>query len=475
MIRIDKTRSTPLYLQIYNQIVDKIEDDVLTRGEKLPAITRQASELGVSRNTVEKAYDLLVRDGYVSSRKGSGFSVNERETGSVEKKAASSELAQQLADLREKTSRLDEEASAEFDFSYSAVDPTVIPMTSLDQAMLGARYLNDREESWKHGSMQGYRPLREHIVRYLAAECGVEAIPEQVIVRSGRRDAVRTALGLFPRSETLLYIQDPGCVEARTCIREMDYDFEVLHVDKDFKLVLPQEADDPRQKIVYVTPGNLFPLNNRLSLEEREGLLAWAAEHDMYLIEDEYCHEFHNDMQRLPSLSALDTHGRVITVGTFSKSLGSALCLDFVVLPPELMMRWLDEERASFIPVSLYSQAVLASYMDSGAWQRQLRRMQKSNREKHALLVDELEKAFGKKAQVLDFAAGAHLLACTSDGRSETELIEAARERGVRVYPTSRYWAREVPADWNYVMLGYSGMQLSMIPQAVRRLAEAWS
>jgi len=477
MITIDRDSQTPFYQQIYDQIVESVETGAYRMYDRLPSIRKFATDLGVSRNTVEQAYTLLAQEGYADARPGSGYFINPVETSRRATRVFSADYDAAMAELLRVQAALEAEPDYAYDFAYDRMDADAFPYSRW--ARIARDVLLDpcRFEVCRYSSRQGLRELREQISVYLVKEQDIVAQPEQIVILPTTRRSFSSILGLFDRRNTIVYVDNPGYPEAYNAARGMGYDVLPHTIYPNFRwsnLAVPPEHAG-KTKIVYTTPANQYPTNALMTLEERQALLRWAQENDAYIIEDEYCHEFRYGSPHLPSLHALDGTGRVITMGTFSKSLAPSFCLTYTVLPPALMLRWLQRpEGLMHTQVPWHTQYTLAEFMRQDLWYAHLRRLQTAYRRKHDALVSAIERHLGDRVEYLQQETGLHVLVRTTDGRPEAELIELAAQAGVRVYPTSQDWIAGKPDGWNYVLVGYSAIPLDKIEPGIQALAQAW-
>ena len=298
----------------------------------------------------------------------------------------------------------------------------------------------------------------------------------QIVILPTTRRSISSILHLFKREDVVVYTDNPGYPEAFRAARLEGYETVPHSIYPEFRWsnlqVAPEHTN--KTKLVYTTPANQYPTNALMQLEERRAFVKWAAENNAYIIEDEYCHEFRYGGPHLPSLHALDTEGRVITMGTFSKSLAPSFCLTYIVLPPKLMMQWLSPLGLLHTQVPWQTQYTLAEFMRGDYWYAHLRRLQTAYRRKHDAVIEAIATYLGNRVEYLQQETGLHVLVRTRDERSEEELIRLARQADVRVYPTSQDWLTPRPEEWNYVLVGYSAIPLENIDAGIRALAHAW-
>ena len=208
--------------------------------------------------------------------------------------------------------------------------------------------------------------------------------------------------------------------------------------------------------------------------DTREAVLKWAERHDAYLLEDDYCRDFRYRERSLPPLASMDRRGRVIYMGTFSKSLSPALRINYLVLPEPLRDQWREAFASSYSPVPWLNQQVLARFMTDGSWDRHLRRVQAKNRRKYETLTRVLRATMGNDVEMLENGTGLHLLVRVRDGRPQDELVRQAAEADVAVYPTKKYWTDPARHVSSTVLVGFSSIAEDDIEPGIRALAAAW-
>ena len=227
--------------------------------------------------------------------------------------------------------------------------------------------------------------------------------------------------------------------------------------------------------IAFVMPSHQYPLGTVMPIRRRMELLQWAEkEEGRYIIEDDYDSEFRYKGKPIPALQGYDRNGKVIYIGTFSKSIAPAIRMSYLVLPEAVHERY--RERCGFISstVSRIDQMILQKFIEEGYYERHLNKMRALYRSRHDTLLAELKK-LECGFDISGENAGVHLLLHFRDGRSEEELISLASEKGVKVYGLSGYYV-DGPrtADETVILLGYANMREEKIKEAVSLLGEAW-
>jgi len=231
--------------------------------------------------------------------------------------------------------------------------------------------------------------------------------------------------------------------------------------------------------MAYVTPTHQFPLGAFLPIGRRRALLAWAAERDAWIIEDDYDSEYRYSVRPEPTLQSLDSSGCVIHVGTFSKTLSPQLRLGYMVLPPRLVDVFCAAKRLADRHVMTGIQRALAVLLEDGSYDRHVRRIRRLQHARQAALVHALTSHLGERVEIQGAASGLHLVVWfrALAAKKEPVLVEAARQKGVRVYPVSQFFHPAGRADASIrpagLVMGYALLERDQIEEGVRRLAAA--
>jgi len=471
---IDRNDPTPFYQQVYEQIARGIESGYYPAGKKLASIRECARVLGVSNTTIELAYQRLEEEGYVKARRGSGFTICEVSTTHVDTLDRYSDEYREYHDkLIEGATHSANESQPLFDFAYDDVDATTFPVITWARICREVFFSKGAEAACLYNDAQGLHEFREQIARYLNGEHGLNCTAQQIIVKPTTRDLVTEIMALFNPAETVFAMENPGYDEVGRRMRDRGFTLSSVTT---YPYPTWERALEELKgaNIVFTTPASQFPSNHTMPIEMRKNLVTWAKEHDAYIIDDEYGWDFHVGSSHNPPLATTDDSGHVITLGTFSNSFTPAVCLSYAVLPPKLSIQWRATRRGSHPQVPWQTQAAMALFMREDHWRAHIRKVRTSLRRKRELLTNAITTYMPDSVEVLEGTNSLFVLVNTHDGRSESDLIEAAAANDVRVYPTSRYWHGGAPADWNYVQIGYAGIPAEAIVDGVKALAEAW-
>ena len=463
-MHLDDRLDTPLYQQLFDQLRHRIEEGDQPEGSRLPPIRSMAADLGCARNTVENAYALLAQEGYVKSRPGSGYIVQNVAFLQVD--------ADRSQAPGEKLLGADENR-VRYDFTYGNLEPGTFPAAAwraiTDDILLSV----ERTGCDAYNDPFGEEALRSAIAWRLATQRGIDCTPSQIIIQGGTQTSMQNLLALFDGARDVVAMEDPGYDGVRTVVERARFALAPCRVGAGAD-VFRADLEASGARLAYLTPSSQFPTCSVMPTDTREAVLKWAERHDAYLLEDDYCRDFRYRERSLPPLASMDRRGRVIYMGTFSKSLSPALRINYLVLPEPLRDRWREAFASSYSPVPWLNQQVLARFMTDGSWDRHLRRVQAKNRRKYETLTRVLIATMGNDVEMLENGTGLHLLVRVRDGRPQDELVRQAAEADVAVYPTKKYWTDPARHVSSTVLVGFSSIAEDDIEPGIRALAAAW-
>ena len=345
---------TPLYMQIIRHLKQQIRTGALPAHAKLPSKRSLAEHLGVSVTTVESAYSQLVSEGFVESRPKRGFFVCEIEP-----------LLPAAAEPARPAAKADGTAAPLVDFSPGGIDTRHFPYTTW-RRLLRACFDEADATLLQNAPAQGLVSLRESIAQYLAQARGVRCRAQQIVLGAGTEHLLQILSYMLDSSWTIA-LENPVYNKAYHMFSRMGHSVLPLYVDEKGLPVSPLGALS--HAAVYTTPSHQFPLGVSMPISRRVQLLNWAkSAPDRYIIEDDYDSEFRYDAKPLPSLQSIDDHGRVIYLGTFSKSIAPSLRIGYMVLPPSLLPLYQAQYAQFSCAVSRFEQQVLDAFLRQGAY-----------------------------------------------------------------------------------------------------------
>lgn len=470
-IVVDKTCREPEYRQIYLQIRNQICDGTLPADAKLPKIRELAAHLGVARNTVEAAYRQLSLEGYAHGKRGVGYIVESLNLDVLQNPQATEEaMAKSLP--KRPASPLGDNYGCTYDFSYGNRSAADMPVSWWRTFANEALSSGDLDGFATYIDPFGLPGLREELARHIARTRDAVCSPEQIILQPGTQTALGSIALMLDPQQRRIAIEEPGYNSAVALFKAYGSDITPIPVYKGADAMLAALRES-RARCFFCTPSNQFPLGFITPMATRLKILEWAQQNGSYVIEDDYCCEYRYGSGPIPCMQSLDPD-HVIYLGTLSKILTPAIRLSYVVLPPALLDRWNSTHANRFCPSPWLDQRILEIFMKKGVWERYSRATVNLYRKRHDLLMESVGRHLGGRVQVLGANAGLHILVGDKRGRSQSELIERARQNDVRVYETSQYWATERHPMESFVLVGFSSIQGELMDEGIRRLGEAW-
>jgi GntR family transcriptional regulator/MocR family aminotransferase len=358
------------------------------------------------------------------------------------------------------------------DFRYGALASRDFPALAWRRAYQAA--LLSRQHSLYYAPPEGDVSLRRALQGYLGRARGLRCDAEQIVVVHGSQQAIDLCARVLLDAGDAFVFEDPGYLMARRCFEATGATLLAAPVDA-HGLDTARLPQDPRARLVYVTPSHQFPLGGTLPIGRRQALLQWARRHRAWVVEDDYDGEFRYGQRPIDALQAIDTEGRVIYVGTFSKALSPQLRLGYVVLPRELVPVFRQAKQLTDRHAPLMDQRVLACLIESGAYERHVRRQRREHERRRAALLEAIAQHLPEGASVVGSAAGLHMVLWLPPLRAQDEpaLVAAAGAQGVGVYAVSALFAntssRKRPAG---LILGYAGLTVEQIRQGMGILAD---
>jgi len=419
LVQLDRGR--PLRAQLEAQLRESIRSGRLAAGERLPSTRTLARDLGLSRGLVQEAYEQLQAEGYLTSR-----------TGSATRVAALPEVRTAAP----RPHRQEQPRPWVADFQSGVPDLGLAPREDWVWAVREAcRTLPDL--AFHYGDARGVVETRAVLAAYLGRVRAVDADADRIVFCSGFGQGLAITLrALARRGLTTVACEDPGSIGRITAAaRAAGGELVPIRVDEQGIDVDALAASDAQ--VVVVTPAHQWPTGVVLSPERRHRLLAWAAQCDGFVIEDDYDAEFRYDRDPVGSIQGLDPD-RVVSLGTASKSLAPALRLGWAVVPAALVDDVAEEKHLADRGSSGIDQAALGSLVESGRYDRHLRRMRAEYAKRREALVGALA-SHAPGIRLTGLAAGFHAVAHLPPGADERHVVDQARGRGVGLRGMSVY------------------------------------
>ncbi|MES1948578.1 GntR family transcriptional regulator [Salinisphaera sp. C84B14] len=444
----DRFSTTPLHRQLYHRVRDAIAGGRLKPGDRVPSIRSLASELNLSRGTVELAYQTLASEGYLLSRGAAGTVVSPQIIPARVARATASRPGADVA-IAEPTPT----GPQPFQLGLPALD--AVP-TRLWQRLMTRRLRAMDVAALDYPDRQGKSELRNALAAYLGVSRGIACDPDQIIITAGYCEALTLICRTLLQTGDRGWFEEPGYFQARATLQAAGISLTPLEVDAQGLNVESARRQAGYARVAVVTPTHQSPTGVSLSLPRRLALLEWARENKAWIIEDDYDSEYRYHGRPLPALKSLDHDGRVLYAGTFSKVLFPGIRLAYLVVPrAEIVCFQAVLQRYGHGCPEL-SQAALADFIEQGHFARHLKRMRALYAQRREYLQKALAARFGDRLRIDSQAGGMHLLARLDGEDSDVELAERAQRQGLNIQALSTWCAG--PTAQSGLLLGFTNI-----------------
>ena len=439
--------------QIFLSFKNQILTGQILQGEALPSTRELAKGLGVSRNTVCEAYEMLLAEGFIVSRQGASSRVVE---------------GLRIQTYPKTTLPVDQKKKRcpiLWDFKTGQPDLSLFPWLLWSQLIrdaanhLPVKYL-------EYTGPKGYPPVCEEIAKWLRRSRSMDVNPADIFITTGTTQALHLLVDLLHKEDHKFVLENPSHPGIRTVIVDKEHPLGWMSVDE-------QGADisslkDEAVSAVYVTPSHQFPLGGILPADRRATLVRLAIENDFYIIEDDYDSEFRYSGSPVSPIHAMDD-SRVIYVGTFSKTLFPALRLGFAILPKSLQEKWSHHRNFMDVQNPILEQVVLTEFLRKRKMEKHIQYMRRLYGEKREVLLRSVEENFGNLVRPWGDNSGLHV-ALQFRGMSLGEEFEKeSRESGIRLSSLIRYCNGE-DHHKDKLLLGYGHLSHGQIKEGIRAL-----
>lgn len=450
-----------IYQQIYEVIKNQILQRVVAIDEKLPSKRDLATQLQVSVNSVTQAYEQLLAEGYIYTIERSGYFVEDIMLFDVDNKVQKDFPE----DLKEEIVQREGWLS----LSHMSNNSNIFPFKSWLKHEIEAIELFSKELC-ELSEPQGPYMLRQNIASLIQSTRGVHCEPEQIIIHSTSQGLLEQFLYL-QENNTIFALENPGYARYFKLLKRHQVQLEVIPLDKNGVDI--DILSKGHSKFLITTPSHQFPTGRIMPISRRIELLNWALEEeDRYIIEDDYDSDFKYKTDNIPSLQSLDYNQRVIYMGTFSKTLLPGMRISYMVLPPKLLRQYRAYFSTLIQPANILAMYTLNQFIETGAYQKHVRKMNNIYEQLRSVLIDKLTGLFQDQIEITNIPAGLHFLAKVHTEKTYDEIEKALVEQKLELYTIRRFLIQDDPTylSERYLIIGFANIRIEEIDEALARL-----
>lgn len=441
-LRPDRTQNVPVYRQLYQRFREAMTDGRLPPGKRVPSVRSLASELNLSRGTVELAYQLLVSEGYFLPRGPAGTIVSPHLPD-----AAGPVATSETATGQEPKPGL--APPLPFQLGLPALD--AFP-NKLWTRLTHRRLRTQTSAELNYPPPTGHPALKRALVTYLGVSRGIACQPEQIFITDSYRDTLGLICRALLKPGDSGWFEEPGYVMARERLLNEGMHLTPVSVDAEGLNVEEGSSRATSARFAVVTPTHQSPTGVTMTLARRQALLAWASRENAWIIEDDYDSEYRYHGHPVPALKSLDHDDRVLYAGTFSKVLFPAIKLAYLVVPLSQVAIFQQAMQRLGHGCPTLSQAVVTDFIEEGHFARHLKRMRALYKVRREHLRQALEHHLGDRSRIDLQAGGMHLLVRLADDIDDVAIVSRAASAGLGGHALS---------TWTLTPTRQSGMLLS--------------
>ncbi|MDG0859356.1 PLP-dependent aminotransferase family protein [Staphylococcus equorum] len=451
-----------LYINLYENLKKQIIEGQYKSGDKFPSKRALGQHLSVSNTTIEHAYQILSDEGYIYAKPRSGYFVSDVETLPI---IARDRDLHASNTYHEENNDNQAQQTYEFAFNLSEIDAEYFPMQQFRKYARDA-FEDSQLNLLQHTNPKGEWTLRQEIAHYIFNSRGVTCHPEQIIIGSSTEQLINLLTDILNKGRFI--IENPSYPPIKQVLDKKQITY--LQVPVNNTGIELEYFDESNNNIAYVTPSHQFPTGYVMNLKKRTQLIHWAQQFEnRYIIEDDYDSEFRYFGKPIPALQSLDTKDKVIYISTFSKSLFPSCRVAYLVLPKKLLKLYnaLENKEGNTVPAHI--QKMVASFMQSGSFERHLNKMRNVYRDKLKFILDAL-KPYQEQLEIDGALAGMHFTLTVKNGLTMNQCLKNAEENKLKIIPFSKYNKSQQSVKF---ILGFGGIPFSQLEEHTKALIRA--
>ncbi|PCI43719.1 MAG: GntR family transcriptional regulator [Moraxellaceae bacterium] len=483
----DRRLKRSLQDQLSKEIKQRILTARLLPETRLPSSRHLAQSLSVSRNTVNAALEQLKAEGYLKTRPGAGHYVSDEIPDNflltAPAKQAHTTPNESLKKPTQRTplplssmGRTLSQNKNTRQYGNSSFETGVPDLRAFPIQKWAPIYQrnNQRTSLMGYDQLQGYAPLREILADYLRSSRGLRCTAKQIIITAGAQQAATIAVQILLDKGDQAYVENPGYIGLR----------KVLHAHGAHPVGIPvgeQGIDlsalppQPSGKLLCLTPTHQYPMGGIIPLAKRLAILQWAADHGVWLLEDDYDSEYHFDHKPIPAMQGLGLAEQVIYLGSFSKVLYPALRLGYLVVPEHLVDACVTAKTCMTGQTALVEQATTAEFIEAGHFVRHIRKMRVLYQEKQRAILAACKKHLDDVATPHYTGAGMHIVVTfhaelNRHGFQDVEVVDAMIRQGIYGSALSAYYLGQ--PQHQGLVLGFANTHAKAMHKKIKIIRE---
>nr|WP_299073393.1 PLP-dependent aminotransferase family protein [uncultured Allomuricauda sp.] len=468
-----------LYVKLSNSFINAINKKKLVQGYQLPPTRLLAQDMGLSRSTVVKAYEILCLENYVYSVQGSGFYVNDIRNKKIKYSLRTQKEVTKYPDISERATQFSANVTLmnrghERGIAFRPGLPPLDVFPVRQWQKLTNNYWRDikySDMSYKH--TLGLDCLRKNIADYLKLYRNIQCDYSQIIIVTGSLHSLSIIGDLLINADDEVVVENPTYANALAVFKSLKARVIPTQIDSEgLSISSLDKVKLKKGKLIYTTPSNQYPTGVQMSLKRRLELLDWAKENKMMIIEDDYDNEFSNWESPITSIFGLDKGHRVFYQGTFNKILHPSIRLGYLIAPPHFVDSIKAMFEQSFRFISPVTQKVMSDFIEKDYINQHLRKVIQVVNERKLFFVDQFQNLFDKNIKIQPANQGLHLMARLPAEMNDIEITKVLMDAGIVSFPYSKYFLRNEKEKG--LVMGFSSVSKPVIKQKLEKMSRTF-
>lgn len=440
----NKEGSSNIYMKLYNSLRKAILNRSFAEDSKLPPSRILAKDLGISRSTVLKAYDILVLEKYIYTIPGSGNFVASSKNKKIHislhteaKPGNYPRISKRGASFKKNIQIINKGSNEGIAFRPGLPPLDIFPIQQW-QHLSNDYWKTIKSYELSYSNTTGLGCLRENISNYLKVYRNISCEADQIIITTGSLHSLYLVGNALVDKGNEIVLENPTYPHAYNLFDSLKADICSAAIDAEGIVIKNTKCKKP--KLAYVTPSNQYPSGIKMSMKRRLELLEWANNKNTFVIEDDYDHEFSNWENPLSSIYSLDMQERVIYLGTFNKLLHPSIRMGYMIVPYYLLdtIKALYEQSSRFVPPSL--QKTLSSFIEKDYLNKHLRNVIDASILRKQMFTKHFEDKLSHRFNLESNPLGLHIIAKDRNPVSDLRTSSMLAKKGITAHPYSNYF-----------------------------------
>jgi len=468
------------YIVLYRAIKQCILNIELPHDWMLPSTRILAEELGLSRTTVIKSYELLLLEKLIISKTGSGNRINYDNSSTLQTDLSKQEpledfsypeISQKGHSYLKNISLINRLPTNNLAFRPGLPPIDVFPVNQWKK-LLNAYWRHVKSSSLSYSQSTGLNELKHSICNYLNISRNVKCNPDQVVIVSGSLQSLYLIANTLINKGDAVVLENPLFPNVHSVFKSSEANLIPIGLDNEgISIDEMNSISHQKPKLIHTTPSNHYPLGIKMSLKRRQEILKWASDNKALIIENDYENEIANFQTSIPTIYSLDTEDRTIYMGTFNRLLHPSIRLGYMIVPKYLIrvVEALQEHSHRFVSPSI--QIVMNQFIEKNYLFSHLKNCIEVAKERHDLFINEFEKV-SKHMYIQEKPFSSfHLLAyfkAKVTVEHEKEIIRKLNEQNITTFSLSKCYIDS--AKQQGLILGYSSVRATTLKRKIKKM-----